>query len=170
MPYTGNEPVIDPQIPLEIGRVIMGWARVEEAFDTDIEFLCKNPNASRILPPEIPNAFAPRLRLWHRLVRAAYPDVPLYLTVAQEIRTAADLLATWRNNLNHGWVTIEKGRVKIVNIKRVGRIRTVEVYKDIDPAELPIVSKDIKRLEDEVLSFSLNHFWLKTHRLKPPQS
>ena len=145
----------------------MRWSRVEEAFDSDIDLLSKHPNAAQLLPKEIPNAFAKRLALWHRLLRAAFPDVPLYLAKAEEGCTAATHLAEWRNNLVHGWVTAEHGLVKIVNIQRSGRTRTVTVYKSIQPSELTKVSEDIKKLEDEVLAFGINHFVLRTHLLKP---
>ena len=97
IPLNISEQVVDPQIPLEIGRIIMGWSRVENAFDSDIAWLVKNPKATAILPTDIPNAFKKRLVLWHQLVRAAYPDFPVLLKAAQEIRDVASLLAEWRN-------------------------------------------------------------------------
>jgi hypothetical protein len=163
-----DRPDVDPQIPLGIGRIIMAWSRVEEALDGDIDYLAKRPNSARILPKSIPNAFGPRLDLWHRLVCASYPDLPLYLTAAKEIREAAEHLAEWRNNLTHGLVTVENGRLRIANIRRRGRVREVMVYRDIAPDELPAVSKDIERLEDEITAFVMNHFVLGTHCLEAP--
>jgi hypothetical protein len=167
MPLTTNEAPVDPQIPFEIGRIIMRWSRVEEAFESDIDLLSKHPRAAKLLPTSIPNVFRRRLELWYRLVGAAFPDVSLYLTAATEIRDAAIQLATLRNSLTHGWVTVERGLIRIVDIKRSGRIRTMTVADDIEPSVLANFSNQIKRLEDEVLAFSLNHFWMKTHLVKP---
>jgi hypothetical protein len=170
MPLTTNEADIDPQIPIEIGRIIMRWSRVEEAFASDIEHLSKHPNAEPFLMKEIPRAFSKRLAFWYRLARTNFHDIPLYLEKAKEIRDSADHLAEWRNNLVHGWITIQNGLVTIVTMKRSGKARRAMVYEGIQTNELIQVSQDIKNLEDEILSFGLNHFWLRTHLVRPSQS
>jgi hypothetical protein len=168
MPFHLDEEEVDPQIPFEIGRIIMRWSRVEEALDSDIQKLSKHPDAT--LPEDMPVAFRKRIALWHRLVKTAFPTVPLYLAKAQEVHTSAMGLADWRNNLTHGWVTVEHGLVKIVISKWAGKLRTTRVYNDIQSAELTKVADDIKSLEQEIVAFGINYFWLKTHRLKPSQS
>lgn len=166
IPFESKQPNIDPAIPLEIGRIVLQWTFVEQAFDTDIELLCKHPKAAQRLRGEIPNAFSKRLELWMKLLRAAFPAIPSYLARAENIRARASDLAEWRNNLVHGLVVVENDQVKIVNFRRVGRTRTAKVYAAIPRSRLLTLAQDMKLVADEVIAFGINHTILSARAAK----
>jgi hypothetical protein len=165
--FESEDTTIDPTIPLEIGRIVLRWTSVEQAFDTDIELLSKHPGVARLLPPEIPNAFGKKLKLWTRLLGAAFPDIPRYIGRAENIRARASDLADWRNNLVHGLVTVEGGEIKIINFKRVAHARTAKIYTGIQRNRLMTISQDMKHVADEVIAFGINHTLLRSHLATP---
>jgi hypothetical protein len=67
---------------------------------------------------KLPLMFKKRLTLWGRLVRAAFPHVPLYIQKCAEIQSSGRRLVDWRNLFAHGMVTVTvKGRTAIVAVR-----------------------------------------------------
>jgi hypothetical protein len=169
MPLTLDDVPVDPRLACAIGNIIIAWTRVEQAFESDMQWLLKAV-PKRLVPSEteMPRMFDRRLKLWRRFVHACYTTVPHYISAADEIYTAADLLADWRNNLTHGWLSVEQdGTLKIVNTKREGRHLVAKVFEGVKLDELDTALRDIKRLEQEIRTFTLNHALMKTHLPKP---
>jgi len=167
MPLTLDDVPIDPRLACSIGNIIIAWTRVEQAFEEDIQWLLKSV-PKKLIPLEMPRMFDRRLKLWRRFVRECYSAFPLYVSASDDICAAADLLADWRNNLTHGWITVEAdATLTIVNSKREGGHLVAKVFKGVKLDELDTALRNIKRLEQEIRTFTLNHAVMKTHALKP---
>jgi hypothetical protein len=132
----------------------------------NLAHLSKHSAAKKLLPDEMPVSFKPRLKLWYRLQRAAFDEYPHYVAARKDIRTAAKLLCEWRNNLAHGWITVEPDGLRIVT-SRPGAPHKLDVYSGIQHGELVTLANDIKRLRDELHALDTNQFMLRTHLVKP---
>jgi len=98
MPLKLDDVPVDPRLACALGNIIIAWTRVEQAFESDLEWLLRVVR-SELRPKEIPTAFNKKLRLWHKLVRACYSEFPIYIEAAKDIRDAAKLLAFWRKEV-----------------------------------------------------------------------
>jgi hypothetical protein len=93
------DPEIGPELMVEIGRIVLQWAKYEHMLDWDIRSMMLHPNAR---PEEMPVSFKRRLDLWKRLNKKLYSDKPLNMLAVGMVVPMAKWAGGRRNILVHG--------------------------------------------------------------------
>ena len=157
-----------PEILQEIGSIVICWADLEDAFDSDLDWLSKYPDVSALLPDERPISFKKRLDLWRKAARTALKDYPDFHARILEVSRKSKNLSEWRNALNHGHLKMKDGECILWTKKYVGHDLTRGEYA-FPTTALKQLAANIRNLTSEVHAFNVNRL-LGTHRLKAGES
>jgi hypothetical protein len=105
-----NQKEIPTELAKQLAGVLIEWGSFENAVFWDIQNL-REWAVVRDLSPTVPQGFKKRIELWKRSFHALYPNIPSYLTKADDIALKSAFIAKIRNRIIHShWMPNPGGK------------------------------------------------------------
>jgi hypothetical protein len=139
-----HDPEIDPDILLQVGRIVSYWGRIDHTLDSNIRAMWHAPACASLRQP-MPNAFGRRLQLWDKLCRLVWPTRSARLIEADAISAQLKRLAPIRQKIVHGYWSASVHTPRSVTIS-YRRERSGQLFYE----EISINDDDLKVIADEL--------------------
>lgn len=139
-----HDPEIDPDILLQVGRIVSYWGRIEHTLDSDIRAMWRAPACVSLREP-MPNAFGRRLKLWNKLCRVVWPAGSARLAEADAVSVQLKRLAPIRQKIVHGYWSVPVHEPQSVKINYRRERGEQMIYE-----ELSVTQDDLKIIADEL--------------------